>query len=918
MQDQFWYPQLEGDDTDSKVVSVALNQFASLFDGGEYDPNSPLTSKPNDLFNLDSLLEKLEEGIEDDLILVVGTCSKEKAVEHSWEQLGLNLFDLPWSESGKAFHYVSATSLFEDVGALNLLLGKRDGDIDSEDVTLGKVKRQLEWAKCHRFASAVQNAVGHGERDEFQSMERHKIASELDGRLEGWDNQWGDHFDNCPACRRLREEVQSLVDGGGEGKEYAREVADLDSRTYRFSPATYFNSDEMMAEGPRFRSVIVLEDDEKFRSELIDEISQLLIPNGKELESWKYVLFGFEYDKDNPRTRIYRSRNKDKFDDYIFIKVASKEKSLSGYCLRNSNGDDIIYEFINRGVKRYAPWRASYWSIDDLAHPDEVNVDEIKIEGDMIESLNGQNVDFSFKFDSSEVLTCFDLDLGTSAEGLSDTLHSGLWVMYGTACSYPEVSRLVVTGYRSQGDFGHGAGAHGYLMKPFTQAGLKQEIQRVQEIRHVTWVCPRGIQKDYTILLSNLTGEESGTVSFKNIKSLLERHLQDNRISLKVVDNIEGAHETGALARSDLIVLDPFLVTIGRKELRKELSIPRDHRMIADTSDKGDLDRMIGDIRSVDPETPLLLMLPADSTADGEEWKPESVVANYLRGSPLRLQEGRDTIARKPFWVAADGHSDREAGLANQIQSLLSAQDEYDVKYQVIIAVGAVLGRFGECIHEIKDEMCKGDRNLDELFKPLLPALVRAYGLSASLNDLQAIKTARLANDLCQQVRRDQDQNGDDWFEVEKQTIDDIIYYFAIDAIYDASIQRHVTLENWMRRMVDRKARMVYQEEVNGPDGGKREERQSGFEDISPLIRPLTRLFGGSTRYEFNARGTWYDAKNKRVDDILIVVEFSARSLIVARNVVEDLAVHYLSEVAGEDEVMVQEISADAHFWSDS
>jgi hypothetical protein len=442
---------------------------------------------------------------------------------------------------------------------------------------------------------------------------------------------------------------------------------------------------------------------------------------------------------------------------------------------------------------------------------------------------------------------------------------------------------------------------------------LKEEIQRVQEIRRVTWICPRGVRNDYTRLIKGLTGGSADSPSFQNISGLLRRRLRNDRVSLEVIDNIEGTEEISILARSDLIILDPFSV---KKPTEGLLSF-RDLRTMKNSSEENGISRMIRDIRSVDPETPLLLMLPADSTADGEEWKPESVVANYLRGSPLRFQEGSDAVARKPFWVAADGHSDRGAGLGNQILSLLSAQDDYDVKYQVIIAVGAVLGRFDECIDEIRSEMREEGRNLDKVFKPLLPFLVRAYGLSASLNDLQAIKTVRLANDLRRQIRRDENKNADEWSGMEKQTVDDIIDYFAKDAIYDASIQRHVTLENWMRRMVDREARRVYEEEVNGPDAGEREEGQDGFEDISPLTRPLTRLFGGSTRYEFTARGSWYDSANERVDDILIVVEFAARSSIVARHVVKDLAVHYLSKVAGEDEVMVQEIAADAHFWSD-
>jgi len=86
--------------------------------------------------------------------------------------------------------------------------------------------------------------------------------------------------------------------------------------------------------------------------------------------------------------------------------------------------------------------------------------------------------------------------------------------------------------------------------------------------------------------------------------------------------------------------------------------------------------------------------------------------------------------------------------------------------------------------------------------------------------------------------------------------------------------------------------------------------------DVTALTRPLSLLFGGSTRYEFSARGSWYKSAGERVDDILIVVEFCAQSSIVARQIIKDLAVRYLGKVAGEEAVMVQEVSTDAHIWS--
>ena len=54
-------------------------------------------------------------------------------------------------------------------------------------------------------------------------------------------------------------------------------------------------------------------------------------------------------------------------------------------------------------------------------------------------------------------------------------------------------------------------------------------------------------------------------------------------------------------------------------------------------------------------------------------------------------------------------------------------------------------------------------------------------------------------------------------------------------------------------------------------------------------------------------RGSWYKGANQ-IDDLLIVIEFCAKSSLVARKFIETTVVRYLREIAGEDCVLVQEI----------
>ena len=966
MQDQFWYPQLKGDSSDSEVVTSALNQFVSLFDGERNDFKKPPLSSagPGNLFNLGSLLETLSEESTESII-VLGTCSKERAVEHSWDQLGLNLFDLPWFESEKAFRYVNATSLFEDVGALKLLLGERSVEADLE-----KAKEQLERAQCHRFAQAVQNFVGHGERDHFQYESAGNVVNEFGTRYDDWKKveNWKkvEHIDkNCQTCKLLNERVEHLRKKPHD-EEIKRNIADLDSHLYKLAPVLHFgegqSGDEKdgMWREPRFRCVVLLEDNPKVRGELRKKLREFFLPaadgsscNG-DTTKW-CTSDSLPITEGSPLGHhLY-----EKGGNLLYVVEADKERSTERHRLVGKEGGKILNNLLENGITIIREVRQKldgapvhYRTIDkneggETEKARDENWDKWKKPGKAkftLQRLAKQEATLR----PSEILTCFDLDLKTGTGELSDTLHRGLWVMYGTACSYPQIPRMVITGYRSQTAMGHGAGAHAYLMKPFTTEKLGAAISKAQSVRRVTWICPKDVRDDYNELGSHLS--EGCSSFFDRMKNLLCSHLRQQRVSLTCpIDPIKKT-EASKLAGSDLIVLDPFQIKGEKDEF-----LARYYQMIKE-------------VRSADPDVPLLLLLPTDSDSlllSGKErkWSPEEVVENYLRGSPLRLREGKDAIGRKPTWIAADGHSDSEAGLANQIHSLLSAQDEFDVKYQVLVPVGAVLGRCGEHVHDIRSRMHEESVKLDDVFAPLLPLLVQAYGLSASLRDLRTIKSVRLAHDLRLQIRRDQKQN--DWGETEAETVNDVLTYFAETAISSSAIQRHMTVENWMRRMVDREAMRVYEEEVNGAEAGDREEDHSGFEDISPLTdlltrlfdwvrrmvreamrvyeeevngaeasdgeedhsgfedispltRPLSRLFGGSTRYEFTARGSWYDEKNKRVDDLLIVVEFAARSSIVARHVVEDLAVHYLSEVAGEDKVMVQEISTNAHFWSDS
>lgn len=149
---------------------------------------------------------------------------------------------------------------------------------------------------------------------------------------------------------------------------------------------------------------------------------------------------------------------------------------------------------------------------------------------------------------------------------------------------------------------------------------------------------------------------------------------------------------------------------------------------------------------------------------------------------------------------------------------------------------------------------------------------------------------------LRERLREHQKQEPERWEGIKDDDVCDVLKNFHKDFGH-VNIQRHLNLEKWLRKIVDDKPNKVFREE-----------------NIHTLTEPLARVFGGSTRYEFSVRGSWYKGV-ERIDDILIVVEFCARSSIMARKFIRETAVNYLRRVAGEDVVLVQEIPIRGFLW---
>jgi hypothetical protein len=277
----YWLPQVETKRPKGSGASVskALDAFLEVFgiSSEESCAQHPLALPELDLFELRRVSELMSQ--DKQRAYIFGTAPYATAIEQSWQIFGLNLFDLPWhlTEEEKVFKYISLLTLPRHLVELRdfarpsgLLAPKWD-----------LAKEQLEWAGCHQFAIRMQEAVAHGNRDRFQTMSWREISSSLDPIL--LDTRWSNLpcKDSCGLKQRARELFKrSDLGDPQKGLALAQEAAALDCSLYRLAASKYF-APVPVSDVPRFKRIIILEDNDSVRELLTNELEAFLLPGGK-------------------------------------------------------------------------------------------------------------------------------------------------------------------------------------------------------------------------------------------------------------------------------------------------------------------------------------------------------------------------------------------------------------------------------------------------------------------------------------------------------------------------------------------------------------------------------------------------------------------------------------------------------------
>jgi hypothetical protein len=727
----FCFPQI-ADDT-SGTNSIFIRTLKQVLKSINIEKNNTLIQpKPLTFIDIHKLLETLNEQDRQRPICVMSTLSQDDTIAYSYQELGLNLFDLPWfsKPEEKVFRYVNLLQLFNHIEDLTDCFSSAAATIDNEKFT--DAVEHLQWAKCHQFAREIQQAVGHGVRDRMQDT--NTALDRMKESITGVKENYSDlPCQNCQLSQKI-DYLLTQPDTGEDGRlKFAQEVAALDCQRYRLAKSLYTPDLEDL-EPPKFKKIAILDDDEQFR--------KLLKEKFKELKGTRLV----------DDTLV----DSDKLVEILDEKVCWKNFGLF------IEGDD------------------------NKTH-------------EVIDKLKEDNPGLK----ESEILTCFDLDLGSppkSDSGISSpvddfikTCFGGHWVLYGAARRHPRVPRLVITGFRSQELLSYTAGGSAYLIKPVTKENLVAKVREASILHRVTWLCPQEIRDEYRNFVQPKKdrskedrSKKDRLLDFDTIHRHLAHWLNCQRIELEVIQDTQS--NRGRICESEVIVIDLF--NVNTSETKIENSIVK-----------------IAEVRQLNPHASMLVILPLVEGVNDP-------FANYYRQLPLNLRDGSDLIIRKPMWIAE--HPQHELALGSAIVHQLKRLEDYDTKYQVLIPIRSLL------------------ENPPQEFNPNLVDSMKAFS-EANPPQHPSEPSSNLLN--------------------------------VMKAHGDAS------------QIISDK-----------------------------IIKPLTQVFGGVSSYELGIRGSWYDDKSQKVDDTVIVVEFCAKSSLMAKEFIEETVVRYLKQVAGEEVVLLQEI----------
>jgi hypothetical protein len=464
-------------------------------------------------------------------------------------------------------------------------------------------------------------------------------------------------------------------------------------------------------------------------------------------------------------------------------------------------------------------------------------------------------------YDEWETLVCFDLELSEDEE--TDSLPDGLRILYNTALQHPFVSRLVITGYRTQDERSLNAGTCGFLLKPFTNEELNIAVEKSNPFSTL-WLCPKTVRENWKHWVSKVDNK----ADYNWIRNRLASWLGKYHIGLDAI----AKYDKITITKHSVIVMDYYSI-----KLNYDLNKNQAHNQ----REMHTLNKLVNDylkIRSSNPSANIIIILPMTD----DIFQPSGALHSVGR----IIRDGHDTILHKPMWICSD--DPQVESLGQTIKTTLEARPLFDVKYVIYTPImGLVWPKAKDFLEwQIISPGKKPGKAPDPVdgWSPLGVLMGEIWGFTASFKDI--LDDPRLGLELSEQLNNERNRHEQRWKTIPaKISSNGLVKEFLSYLLQPGNkVTSYLTIERWLRSVLD--------EHIS---------RRSSTES-------LAYLFGGETRYEFGIRGGWYDSKGTYVQDAPLVIEFCGRKAILAREAIERDVVYHLKSLGGEQEVLFQEI----------
>ena len=458
-------------------------------------------------------------------------------------------------------------------------------------------------------------------------------------------------------------------------------------------------------------------------------------------------------------------------------------------------------------------------------------------------------------------LICFDLELGQRER--THGIPGGLCLLYHVALHHPFVSRLVITGYRTQDDKSFNTGTCAFLLKPFSNKELHTAIERSSPFSAL-WVCPKTVRENWEKWVSKVDGK----ADYNWIRNRLASWLGKYHIGLDAI----AKYDKITITKHSVIVMDYYSI-----KLNYDLNKNQAHNQ----REMHTLNKLVNDylkIRSSNPAANIIIILPMEDHI----FKPFGALHSVGR----IIRDGHDTILHKPMWICSD--DPQVESLGQTIKTTLEARPLFDVKYVIYTPImGLVWPKAKDFLEwQIISPDKKPGKAPDPVdgWSPLGVLMGEIWGFTASFKDI--LDDPRLGLELSEQLNNERNRHEQRWKTIPaKISSNGLVKEFLSYLLQPGNkVTSYLTIERWLRAVLD--------EHIS---------RRSSTES-------LAYLFGGETRYEFGIRGGWYDSKGTYVQDAPLVIEFCGRKAILAREAIERDVVYHLKSLGGEQEVLFQEI----------